>query len=278
MNDSGSFVRISEEDLINEAIGIVDTAQGRGVCLRILGALAVYIHSRESAECIDTFKSLGRLGEGNPIFTDVDLIGYSKQENEVKKMLQDLHFKPAGMVNTLFAGRRLLYSQSEEKYKVDIFMNRLEFSHDVEFGNKPGNGRLELDYPTITLADIVLEKLQIHQINRKDLIDLIVLFLGHNIGDGDNKEVIDGAHIARVLSGDWGFWYEATSNIEKLRQLISQFERAGNLPVEYTRIISERIDGLVKMVKDAPRSEKWRKRAKNGTNKPWFREVDEIVR
>ncbi|MEI6308399.1 MAG: hypothetical protein WCP58_02000 [bacterium] len=70
---------------------------------------------------------------------------------------------------------------------MDVFYARLNFSHPVEFGRIPGKGRLELDFPTIALADIVLEKLQIHFINKKDLIDLILLFCGHELAETDQK-------------------------------------------------------------------------------------------
>jgi hypothetical protein len=52
-----------------------------------------------------------------------------------------------------------------------IFLNKLEVSHILDFDNKPGSGSLELDYRTIS-TDPVLEKLQIPEINRKDLIDV----------------------------------------------------------------------------------------------------------
>jgi len=159
------FVEMSEEEFLKEALGIVEKAQNRGVYLRILGALAVYIHSLDKPECINAFKSLERLGEGKPIFTDLDLIGYSKQQKEITKLFEELKFQPDRMINVLFAGKRLIFYHPQGKYHVDVFLNKLEFSHDVNFGDKPGSGRLELDYPTITLADIVLEKLQIHYIN-----------------------------------------------------------------------------------------------------------------
>src|SRR5207249_2216805 len=89
------------------------------------------------------------------------------------------------------------------------------------FTASAGNGRLELDYPTISLTDLVLEKLQIHRIGRKDLVDLLVLFLGHEVkpgADGDH-EVVDADHVTQLLADDWGFWYESIQNLAKARQL-----------------------------------------------------------
>jgi hypothetical protein len=272
------FVEMGEEEFLREALGIVEKAQNRGVYLRILGALAVYIHSLDKPECINAFKSLERLGEGKPIFTDLDLIGYSKQQKEITKLFEELKFQPDRMINVLFAGKRLIFYHPQGKYHVDVFLNKLEFSHDVNFGDKPGSGRLELDYPTITLADIVLEKLQIHYINLKDLIDLIILFMGHEVDEKGGKDVIDGGYIAKILSDDWGFWYDATTNLEKTKTLAKTLREKGKLSDEHMRIVVERIDKLRRIIDATQKTKNWQKRAKIGTSKPWYREVEELVR
>jgi hypothetical protein len=247
--------------------------------LRILGALAVYIHSLDKPECINAFKSLGRLGEGKPVFTDLDLIGYGKQRKEIIKLFEDeLKFRPEPMINALFGDKRLIFYHPQGKYHVDVFLNKLEFSHDVNFGDKPGSGRLELDYPTITLADIVLEKLQIHYINLKDLVDLIILFMGHELSEEGGKDVIDGGYIAKILSDDWGFWYDATTNLEKTKELAKTLREKGKLSDEHMRIVMERIDKLRRIIDATQKTKNWQKRAKIGTNKPWYREVEEMVR
>ncbi|MGC9068094.1 MAG: hypothetical protein ACP5GU_09140 [Thermoprotei archaeon] len=278
MSGPSHFVEISEEEFLKEALEIIEKAQSRGIYLRILGALAVYIHSLDKPACINAFRSLGRFGEGKPLFTDLDLIGYSKQRKEITKLFEEMRFQPDRMVNVLFGDRRLIFYHPQNKYHVDVFLNKLEFSHDVLFGEKPGSGRLELDYPTITLADIILEKLQIHFINLKDLIDLIVLFMGHDVSEHANKDMIDGEYIAKVLSDDWGFWYDAITNLNKAKSLAKTFLESGKLTEEQIKIIIERIDTLRKMIDNYPKTKNWEKRAKIGTNKPWYREVEEVVR
>lgn len=278
MSGPTHFVEISEEEFLKEALGIIEKAQSRGIYLRILGALAVYIHSLDKPECINAFRSLGRFGEGKPLFTDLDLIGYSKQRKEITKLFEELKFQPDRMINVLFADRRLIFYHPQGKYHVDVFLNKLEFSHDVYFGEKPGSGRLELDYPTITLADIVLEKLQIHFINLKDLIDLIVLFMGHEVSEQSDKDVIDGKYIAKILSDDWGFWYDAITNLDKTKSLAKTFIESGKLSSDQVKIIIERIDKLRSIIDAMPKTKNWEKRAKIGTNKPWYREVEEVVR
>jgi len=67
-------------------------------------------------------------------------------------VLEGLGFRPDSVINGFFGDRRLIYYEPSDKFHVDIFLDKLEFSHDVIFGKKPGDGRLELDYPTIALA------------------------------------------------------------------------------------------------------------------------------
>ncbi len=103
-----------------------------------------------------------------PLFTDLDLAGYNKQGGDINKFFtKELGFQPDTLVNGMFGHKRRIYYHPQNKYHVDVFMDKLEFSHAVDFGEKPGSGRLELDSPTITAVDIVLEKLQIHEINEK---------------------------------------------------------------------------------------------------------------
>ena len=280
MANAPTFVALAEDEFLQEARGIVETAQARGTVLRMLGSLAIYAHSMHVPECISVFHRVGRVREGAPLFTDLDLIGYASQGRSISTLFESLRFKPDDVINGFFGDRRLVYYEDRDRFHVDIFLNKLEFSHDVLFGKKPGNGRLELDYPTISLTDLVLEKLQIHRIARKDLVDLLVLFLGHEVkpaADGD-REVVDGGHIAHLLADDWGFWYESMQNLEKTRQLAGSFTAEGRISRDLLARIESRIGNLEAALRSTPKGRHWERRAKVGTAKPWYREVEEIVR
>ncbi len=273
------FVALSPEEFINEAENIVKNAQERGIVLRILGAVGIYIHSRHVPQAISIYDRVKRFGEGKPLFTDLDLIGYSKQRKKIMDYFENvLKFKYDMLMKALWAGKRLMYIHPKDYYHVDVFFDKLEYSHDVIFGNKPGKGRLELDYPTITLSDLVLEKVQIHEINLKDIVDLIVLFYGHDVCEGQEKECIDGKYIAKVLADDWGFWYDATLNLKKVKNFTVKFLNEGKLNKEEHDIVIKRIDKLLKLIDEEPKTKRWLKRAKIGTSKPWYREVEEVIR
>lgn len=274
-------VTLPPEEFVKETIEIIKKAQEKGVIIRILGALAVYIHSSHDNEALELFNKLKRL-EGGLIFTDLDLIAYSKQRKEIMDLFEKtLGFKCDPYVKALFGGRRLIYYHPKNLYHVDIFFDKLEFSHDIYFGEKPGAGSLELDFPTISLAHIVLEKLQIHKINWKDLVDLAVLFKAHKlcgeIGE-KNKECIDEEVIASILCDDWGFWYDAVNNLNKLKQILDNAVKEGKINSEIANIIQTRIDKLLNYIDSKPKTKNWIKRSKIGTSKPWYREVEELER
>ena len=268
---------MKEDEFVKEAIGLVEKAQSRGVHLRILGSLGAYVRSVNNGYG-DVFRSLERFGGGKPLFTDLDLLGYNKQKGDITKFLRDLNFKPDPLVNAMFGHKRMVFYHPENKYHVDIFMNKLEFSHTVDFGDKPGSGRLELDYPTISATDIVLEKLQIHEINRKDLVDLIALFLVHDVQEQFNKEAVDGGYIGSLLAEDWGFWYDATTNLAKLKPLVEEFLKESKITAAQSQTATERVEKLLNLINKTPKSKAWEKRAKTGTSKRWYTEVEEIVR
>lgn len=280
MTPEPSFVALGDDEFLRQASLIVDAARAEGISLRILGSLAIFAHSLHVPESIAVFRRLGRVAEGKPLFTDLDLMGYARQSRDISLVLDRLGFVPDKMINGLFGDRRLIYYEKENKFHIDIFLDKLEFSHDVLFGRRPGEGRLELDYPTITLTDIVLEKLQIHKIGRKDLVDLLILFLGHDIkaDAGGDKESVDAGYIANLVADDWGFWYESIQNLAKTRQILGNFTEADRIDPSQAARIEERIKALESALQGVPKGRRWEKRSKVGTSKPWYRDVEEVVR
>jgi hypothetical protein len=273
MGNMPNAVNAGVDEFTRESLQIVSTANKKGIYLRILGSLSCYLRLKEHDwTASDLFLSLGRLPD-QTTFTDLDLVGYKKQRIDVMRVLEtELNLKPDQRFNAAFGGERLLYYK-DNKFTVDIFFDKLQYSHDVDFRN-----RLELDYPTITVTDFVLEKLQIHEINRKDLIDLVVTFLYHRVGSGSDKRSIDADYISDLLSSDWGFWFDVTTNLEKTLQLCDVLLREGKLSSEQAGRSKSRISELLQIIEKTSKTDEWTKRAKVGTKKQWYRDVEEVVR
>jgi len=63
-----------------------------------------------------------------------------------------------------------------------------------------------------------------------------------------------------------------------VRQLVQALEKQGKLSRPQSEIVEQRIGKLLDYVNKTPKERNWEKRAKNGTKKAWYREVEEVSR
>ncbi|HAL61771.1 MAG TPA: hypothetical protein DCP08_05115 [Chloroflexi bacterium] len=250
-----------EARFYNEALNIVKWGEEVGIPFRLLGAIAVNYHCPQHRYLHEKMER---------IFTDIDVVTYSKHRPQMKKFFTDLGYTPQERLIASPAGQhRHIYWSEEKGWQVDVFFDALHMCHKVDF-----RGRLELDSPTITLADIILEKMQIVEINLKDIKDTIILLLEHDVGDRE-EETVNGVYISKVLSDDWGYYYTVTTNLKKVRAFLGEFDA---LTEENREVVSARIDRLLTMIEEAPKSFKWKARARIGTKAKWYNVVEEVYR
>jgi hypothetical protein len=250
----------SPEEFINEAIAIVEGAKERGITLRVIGGMAIYMHSKEYE---DLWKRLKRLGA--KVFTDIDLAGYSKERDKIAKFLAERGYEVDQRLLMYYGRVRQIY-YSERIPMVEVFLDRLAMNHTIEF-----KGRLERDPLTLPLAELLLEKLQIVRMNDKDFKDSIVLLRAHEFGWDDNDKINLEAFKIQGLFDDWGFWYTVTTNLQLLRSKLDEYD----IEESHKVVVRSRIDELLKYLNETPKSKKWEKRAKIGTKEKWYNEVEE---
>ena len=251
-------------DFVGEAIRFVEKAQKNGLTLRVLGATAFRIHC---PDYVHVHISMGR------VVTDIDFAAYSKEGEKIEKFLATDHFQSerhqASLTPGLFNGRHI-YENPETGLHVDIFEDELNMCHVVNFRD-----RLHLDFPTIPLADLALEKFQIVTLNEKDVRDMLMLFAAHPVGDTE-KETINGKYIAGIMSKDWGFYYTTTLNLGKIRKGLERYKDL--FTAQDNQNIQERITKLEQMIESAPKSLKWKARAAIGPRVQWYNDVEEVER
>jgi len=205
--------------------------------------------------------------------TDIDFAAYSKEGEKIEKFFANGHFQSerqqASLTPGLFVGRHI-YENPQTGLHVDIFEDELNMCHLVDFRN-----RLQLDSPTISLADLALEKFQIVRINEKDIRDMLMLFAEHSVGDIET-ETINGKYIASIMSRDWGFYYTTTTNLGKIRKGLERYKDL--FTAEDNQNIQDRIAQLEQMIESAPKSLKWKARASIGTRVQWYNDVEEVER
>lgn len=247
----------NDEFIVNAAKKLVDEANKRGLILRLLGAIAFRIHCPKFGQLLGKTRNI----------TDIDMVAYSKQVGQVEKFIIESGYETRPPSIASLAARRRIFYDKKNGITVDVFLDKLEMCHDIDF-----KGRLEADYPTIPLAEMLLEKLQIVQINEKDVKDVIVLLREHDISDKD-LEAINAKYIAKLLSDDWGFYYTATMNLNRIKSLLDHYIE---LVEDDKKYIEGRIDNLLKIIEEEPKSLRWKMRAKIGTKKQWYKKVEEI--
>ena len=251
---------MESEAAVAEASRLVDEAQKAGITLRVMGACAFRIHCPNSNKL---YENLAR-----PI-TDIDLASYGKYNGKMKSFFDSQRYASDARVIALFGRERHQYTHPDGAVKVDVFFDRLSMNHIVDFKN-----RLELDSPTITLADLLLEKLQIVQLTEKDIKDTLVLLREHPVGTNEN-ETVNGAYVAKILANDWGFWYTVTTNLQKVREYVNESDL---LTEEDKAIVSKRMDELKAAIEAQSKSTKWKMRSRIGPKKKWYNEVETVVR
>jgi hypothetical protein len=149
-----------------------------------------------------------------------------------------------------------------------VFYEKLEFCHIIRW-----NGRLEVDSPTIPLAELLLEKMQIVKINEKDVIDTIMLLLEHPLGDSD-AETINLAQIARLCADDWGLWRTTTMNLDKVKRLAQNYPQLAD---EQKAQVATQVDAALRRIDAEPKPLPWRLRARVGDRVKWYKDVDEVT-
>jgi hypothetical protein len=116
--------------------------------------------------------------------------------------------------------------------------------------------------------------MQIVKINPKDIKDTIIMLREHEVGDGE-KEMFNTPYIVKLLADDWGYYYTVTTNLNQVKSFLGEFEV---LTAEDRQDVAAKVDKLLQAIEEAPKSMKWKMRARLGTKQKWYNEVEEVGR
>jgi hypothetical protein len=246
------------EAYLEEGRHLTDEAQKQGIVLRVMGPIALNYYF---PEYMDLYGRMERLGER--VFTDIDYAAYGKHRGKLVPFFESHGYELEKRAAMISGGTRMIFF-SPNIPMIDVFFDKLNYNHPIDY-----RGRLEIHPYCVSLADILLQKLQIVQINDKDLKDGMLLLLAAPVGEKE-ENTINVKYVAKLFADDWGFYYTATNNIKKIKEA-SHGVKALNDNQRET--IAQKADVLLKYIEDAPKSGKWKGRAKTGTSRPWYQEV-----
>lgn len=261
---STSSVGMGEQDhserekFENELKTILKASDDAGIMMRVIGSLAFQMHC-------PTFGYLqAAMGRA---YTDIDFGAYSKQNKQITEMLMKLGYTENREIFIASEGERAIFDKPGAGLHVDVFYEKLDFCHAIYWKD-----RLEVDSPTIPLTELILEKMQIVQINEKDIIDTIMLLLEHPLGDID-KETINIKLAAKLCANDWGLWRTTTMNLDKVKQLSQHYTQL--TPEQKTKVESQ-VNDILTRLNNEPKSMAWKLRDRVGDRVKWYKDVDEV--
>lgn len=246
---------------IEEALSCVKEASDEGIILRIMGGMGVYLHSQEHKQL---WEKLSRLGK--KVFTDIDFASYGKFRGKIFNFFKKRGYDINQRLQMYYGMKRHIYFGGKVPI-VEVFFDRLEMNHTISF-----NKRLEADFPTLPLSELLLQKMQIVKINEKDIKDTIVLLTAHDVGKTDKEKINLEALTQAGLLSDWGFYYTVTTNLQKVKE----YARNSTILDENNKvIINERIDKILYYIEEQPKTLSWKLRARIGNKKRWYNEVED---
>jgi hypothetical protein len=243
-------------DIREEAKRLAEAAVTLGLSARLIGGLAIWLRCPSVRE-----------GPYARSYADMDFAISAAAATRFKALLMTQGYLPDQFFNGLHGATRLYYGEPGGRWSIDVVIDELVMSHKLDL-----RGRLDGPAPTITLADLLLTKLQVWEINRKDLGDTVCLLADHALSEDDgDAEGIGILRVRSVLGRDWGFNHTVERNLQKVGELWSREPLAAA-----THDVAAQVASLLRAIEDAPKSRAWRLRSRVGERIRWYETPEEV--
>jgi hypothetical protein len=245
-------------EAFDQAVAVVTEANNRGVPLKLLGGQAVRL-------LCPLFPHRARVDQ------DMDFASVASAKRGVIDFLGELGFLGDQRFNTLHGDRQMYFTTPDGKTTVDVIVDRLHMCHVLDFRD-----RIDRMPHTLDVTDLLLSKLQIVELNRKDVHDLLHLLSAYEVREGDEPGTIGLDRVCKIVGEDWGWWRTATGNLDKLVQLgggehSDLIPDARNFdPIAQAGRIHEYADSCKKSLK-------WKLRSKVGDRVQWYELPEEVA-
>jgi len=243
------------DDPLPEALALARGAADASLGLKLLGGLAVRVL------CPDFPPRLRR-------DQDIDFACVTKQRKKVADWLDGAGCEPDRRFNNL-NGDRQMYFNAPSGRPIDVMVDKLSMCHVLDF--RPSFDRQPL---TIDAVDVLLSKLQIVELNEKDLRDIVHLLAALPLGGGAQAS-IDTDRFGKVLGADWGWWRTVTGNLAKMEELLG--DRPALIPDNRSYEPVAQAGRLLELAVQTPKSMKWKLRANVGERVRWYELPEEVA-
>ena len=190
-----------------EARRVIDAARAQGITLRLVGGVAIKL-------CCPSANGHRLARE----YGDTDYVGYAREGIPIRRLFEELGYIGNKRFNAMQGRTRLMFVHPDKNIDVDIFLDVFQMCHKLNL-----SPRLQLDEYTLSLADLLLTKLQVVQLNEKDLKDIYSLLHDHSLGDGPAPETLDAGIVARLCADEWPWYRTVLNTIEKALETVGSY-------------------------------------------------------
>ena len=211
-------------DIVAEAGRLLEAAAEADVPVRLVGGLAVRAHLPAGAAPVISRD-----------YKDIDLVTLKGKSRAVTAFMTDQGYEADRVFNTTNGHRRLLYYDVPHQRQVDVFVGAFEMCHSI-----PITERIDLHPTAVPLAELLLTKMQIVELNAKDQSDIITMLYHHDVGDGDDG-IINAKRVAQLCAADWGLWRTTKMNVERTREALA----AGGFGPDVSSVVEPRLRAAV---------------------------------
>jgi hypothetical protein len=278
---------VTPQLMLAEAYRIIDAARARGVDLRPTGGLAI------RHVCSD--KDFLRRSH-----SDIDMVGRQSQTAELGDLFRSCGYAENVLVLSATGGQQRQFfalpavpkpgSHSRARRggavestdpsgasvsadppsvaapHVDVYLDVMRVDHDVWIGD-----RIDIDDYAISLADLLISKLQAGRFEEKDLRDVVAVVKDLPLGDVDAGHQINVGHTAEVCSRDWGLYLDVTTNIDAVEDNLALF----GFDADVRERIVQALDTIEDAIAEEEKTFRWRLRSRFGKRLAWRREMEE---
>src|SRR6185437_4865530 len=250
--------RVTHPDIVAEADRLVKLAETDAIPLRLLGGIAV------SLRC---GAIMGR-PEFAREFKDIDLAAPRRSARALGDLLAREGYAPNRQFNALQGGSRLLFHDGPRQRQIDVFLGQFSMCHTLDL-----EPRLTLPGPALSPSDLLLLKLQIIQLNRKDVTYTLALLLQYEPHGSDGPDSLSLDYLVKLCAGDWGWYTTLHDNLTAISAAVDRI-----LPPSDASRVQRRVRVLLEAIESAPKSLGWRLRDRVGRRKAWYNLPEEVQR
>lgn len=241
-------------DILAEGVRIAAAAADVGIQLRLAGGVGIAVRCPSAAT-----QPLRRS------YADIDAVTRAADRRAVTALMNGLGYQADEGFNVLQGARRLMFWDTTNGRQVDVFIDQVEMCHRIDLRH-----RLDVHDRTLSLADLLLLKLQIVETNRKDLVDLVTLLADHPLRNDESG--INVRYITGIAGDDWGLWRTTTMIARRAGEFAGGLEHLN----ERAAVVQERVDELISAMDTSEKTRRWRWRARIGDRKRWHDLPEEV--